>query len=187
MLNLGHARTITDAGIAHLAQLKALEQLIILRAPNITSKGLAHLTALPLKRLTIRHSRLDDIGMASIAAIKTLEHLDVAWSRSVTDVGVSKIASLRRLKTLNIAMAHGVTDKTVAKLAALPLTDINLSSRGCAKSATAMQYSDASLSLLAKLPKIKRVVLYGALHVTAAGVKALRVDGREVLYRGHRD
>ena len=67
MLNLGHTRTVTDVGLAHLARLKKLEVLIIMRAPEITSRGVAHLTALPLKRLTIQNSRIGDAGIASIA------------------------------------------------------------------------------------------------------------------------
>ncbi len=181
---MGSTRTLTDAGFAHLAGLKHLERLVVTRAPKITSKGVAHLAGLPLQRVTLQWSMLDDAGLASLARIKTLTHLHVGRSRKVTDVGVAKLAALPKLRTLNVSFAHGVTDETLAKLVKLPLTDLDLTSAGCAKSVTSMKFTDAGLRLLATMPTLKRVVLYRAPHVTSNGVAKLRATGRSVLFNG---
>ena len=81
---------VTDASLAHLAGLTALE-LLILDGTHVTDAGLAHLTGLTaLKALDLIGTQVTDAGLAHLAGLAALETLDLAGTQ-VTDAGVAAL------------------------------------------------------------------------------------------------
>ncbi|MGD9720794.1 MAG: leucine-rich repeat domain-containing protein [Pirellulales bacterium] len=144
----------TDAGVAHLAQLKQLENLTIgspglysAGAPGMTGKGLRVLATLPkLRSLRVVGMGLTDEGIASLAQIKQLEYLSVSVDR-MTERGYAPLGKLTRLKSLELdksfltsgELPADADDAGIEQLArlknlrSLRLTNFNLTDAGLAK------------------------------------------------------
>ncbi|MCS7272507.1 MAG: hypothetical protein NZ703_15595, partial [Gemmataceae bacterium] len=78
-LNLEWCSKITDAGLAHLAQLTQLQQLDLESCSKITDAGLAHL-----------------------APLTQLQHLNLRGCDNITDAGLAHLAKLTQLQQLNL-------------------------------------------------------------------------------------
>jgi len=181
-IDLGQTRSITHAGIAHLAKLPRLEELV-LHSSRFDDAAAAAIARLDLRRLSLHHSVITDAGAAQLASMKRLEHLDLSWSYGVTDAGVAHLAKCLTLKSLNVTGARGVTDETLRKLADLPLESLNLTSYGYRNKHHAAQFTDRGLAAPAAMPTLKRVVLIGAQRISREGVAHLRIatTAREVI------
>ena len=112
---------VTDAGLAHLAGLTALETLF-LGVTQVTDAGLAHLAGLTaLKDLVISANQWDPIGTqvtdAGLAHLTGLTALEALWleSTEITDVGLAHLAKLTELESLTLTGTQ-VTDAGVAEL-----------------------------------------------------------------------
>ena len=124
-LNLSNCTNITDAGLAHLAELP-LTQLNLSGCENITDAGLAHLTGLPLTQLNLSEcENITDAGLAHLAKLP-LTQLDLSYCENITDAGLAHLAKLP-LTQLNLSRCRKITDAGLAHLAKLPLTQLNLS------------------------------------------------------------
>ena len=136
---------ITDQSGPHLAKLGKLTQLEVFRCQGFGSDGVLALKGMGLTRLTLRDlpitddrgmevfddlpklkrlylhelSSVGDSGLKHLAALKSLELLDIWTVPQMTDATVDVIASLPHLKELSLR-ATGVTDATIDKLLGMP-------------------------------------------------------------------
>jgi len=181
-LDLGVVRKITGAGLAHLAKLPKLQDLV-LQGPGLDDAAAAAIAKLPLRRLSLRRTAITDAGLEHLAGMRHLEHIDLSDSRGVTDRGVAALAECKTLRSINVRGARGVTDETLQKLSDLPLESIDLTSYGNRQSRMHAMFTDEGLKALAANPTLKRVVLMGAPLITKAGIAHLRIatTTREVI------
>jgi len=115
---------ITDAGLAHLAGLTKLVELHCFENRLLTGEGLAHLRALPLKKVTLVGAGTTDKGLEQVAALPQVSKLDVGGgpvalqpneSYRVTDAGLKSLTLMPSLAELLINGAS-VTDAGVLVL-----------------------------------------------------------------------
>ncbi len=132
---------ITDQSGPHLAKLGKLTQLEIFRCQGFGTEGVLALKGMNLTRLTLRDlpsiddramevfddlpklrrlylheiMSVGDSGLKHLAALKSLELLDLWTVPQMTDATVDVIVTLPNLKELSIRTT-GVTDATVDKL-----------------------------------------------------------------------
>lgn len=189
-LDLCNCIQLTDAGLAHVANLPNLNTLAIDCCSRVTSEGLAHLAALDnlhtlnmdgcyslsdvglghlgaleqLRKLTISCCQITNAGLAHLFVITTLTHLTLGSLPLITDAGFAPIANLGNLVYLRLFDLHGL-DAT-AHIAGLP----NLE-----RLAFSMVngVNDASLARLHALRNLKHFEATRCDAVTAEGVQAL--------------
>jgi Leucine-rich repeat (LRR) protein len=97
-------RQTTDATLALVAKLPALERLILHRCP-ITDDGLAHLAGLTrLKELNLADCPITDAGLSSLSKLTNLEVLNLASSfgdsPQIKGHGLAALAGLTKLQVL---------------------------------------------------------------------------------------
>jgi hypothetical protein len=138
------AAKITDAGFAHIQNLRELEVLNALNLPlltdnalrgisglshlrearfegnrNFTDEGVAHFAHLTnLRMVTFDPAPITDNAIQYLRASADLEFLALGHSQ-ITDEGARQIAQFRKLKTLDLQGTQ-ITDKGVADIATLP-------------------------------------------------------------------
>jgi hypothetical protein len=173
--------------LAALAQTPTLRELT-LADTLVTSAGLAHLRALPLRVLNLNCCAVSPAGAESVARVETLEelHLDVldagdelvarlaalprlralhVFSAKITDAGAAALARVRTLETLETCGGR-LTNAGVAHLATLPaLRSLNVSMN--------RRVTDKGLATLARLRSLRHLNV-SRTSVTHKGVLALR-------------
>ncbi len=116
-----NSSTVTDAGVAHLANLTGLE---VLRLPfggepegvEITDVGVEAISSLRrLRELDLAGSRMTDAGLARLAALKHLTHLDIGRT-SVRDP-MPVVVRLKKLRYLGLERIHEIDDSDLKELA----------------------------------------------------------------------
>lgn len=157
---------VSDAGLRNLSGHPVLENLAVLRG-RLTNRGLAHLkTIASLKKVDIyKESKVTDDGMIHLAAIDTLEYLDLP---GITDKGIETVANMKNLKTLNIGggPSCNVTDAAlkdlskVKSLEGLVIPGSNL--------------TDAGMEYLARLTNLKTLQLHFSSDLTDEGLAKLK-------------
>ncbi|MCH8922033.1 MAG: hypothetical protein IIA67_02655 [Planctomycetes bacterium] len=106
-------RNVTDAGLAHLNELKNLEELN-LNDTQVTDAVLEHVKGLTnLRELYLAHTNVTDAGLDHLSGLKTLERLDLSHTK-ITDAGLEHLKGLRRLSHLDLR-GTDVTDEGVKK------------------------------------------------------------------------
>jgi len=136
---------ITDQSGPHLAKLGKLSQLEVFRCQGFGSDGVLALKGMGLTRLTLRDlpnvddramevfddlpklrrlylhelASVGDAGLMHLAALKSLELLDIWSVPQMTDATVDVIATLPNLKELSLRVT-GVTDSSIDKLLKMP-------------------------------------------------------------------
>jgi Leucine-rich repeat (LRR) protein len=115
--------TISDDGMARLAQLRHVKEINIHEAYQIRGTGFAAWTDHPaLTVLWAMSAPIDDEGLAEIGRIKKLQQLTIAYTK-VTDAGMDSVVKLQALKALNIS-GNQITDVGVRKICnSLPLLE----------------------------------------------------------------
>lgn len=154
------------AGLQRLRQLD-LSSWQTPHSNNITDVGLASIASLhQLQHLDLsRCSTITDVGLGSIAALHELHRLDLNSCKKITDAGLSGIAGLRQLLRLELRGCLQMTDiASVASLQQLQHLDVGWSGIG-----------DAALASIAALQRLRYVDLsYSTLtDVGLASVAAL--------------
>ena len=109
---------VTDASLAHLTGLTALEELD-LWGTQITDAGLVHLSGLPvLVTLDLRDTQITDAGLAHLTGLPSLQRL-VLYDTEVTAAGLvhfQKMPALRRLALSGYFSSDRLTDADIANL-----------------------------------------------------------------------
>lgn len=111
VLDLSHCKGLTDAAMAHVAQLGTLEE-IRFGYSSISDVGLAALAALTrLRKLDLRYNGGRDAvdavfsgeGFAAFDEHRSLAVLGLTYCRGLTDAGLARIAELPALEALDLS------------------------------------------------------------------------------------
>lgn len=106
---------VTDAGLAHMKDLKNLEYLSLLRSSKINGSGLKHLKGMKkLASLYLWSTSTTDNGLAHVKSFSRLKVLYLNATK-ITDAGLVHLSGLRNLAKLNLT-GTAVTDEAVRKL-----------------------------------------------------------------------
>lgn len=113
-------------GVCEAEYLSALRELKRLRTLHLcdtflTNEGVGELSSLKLTTLTLSRTSIDDVAMAHLAEMATLEWLDVE-ENEVTDDGLGYLAGLTRLKHLNLTRTK-ITNAGLATVGAMSLLE----------------------------------------------------------------
>lgn len=105
-LDLSHNRALTDEGLAQLAGLTGLEELV-LKATHVTDSGLAYLRGLTaLRKLNLSFTEVSDAGLVHLAGLTHLHELGLACQRVTDDRLPYLVPHLRRLTSLELLLLH---------------------------------------------------------------------------------
>lgn len=106
--------TVTDAGIAALQDLPALEEVRIFGG-HIGDAALEHLCSFAsIQRLNLPETEITDQGLAALSRLPQLVQLRLG-SRHVTDAGMDEVAKLAHLRFLHL-LDVPITDAGLLKL-----------------------------------------------------------------------
>ncbi len=110
-LNLSNAK-ITDAGLAHLPQCKALTSIDLSSKEQITDTGVAYLSE--CKALTSIDltgcKQITDISLANLSKLPRLSSLNLTYCFGITGVGVANLKTCKALTWLNLTGCYNATD-----------------------------------------------------------------------------
>ncbi len=157
------ARPVTDAGLAELAGLTSLNELLLSGTP-ISDAGLAHVRDLTgLKQLVLDGTPVTDAGLTNLSGLKNLQSLILNWSQ-VTDSGLIHLMDLTELRDLHLRVTH-VTDAGLKHLQALTKLEMLSLSR--------LPLTNAGLAHLQGLNRLRWLDL-ASTRITNAGLANLR-------------
>jgi len=107
----------TDEGLRHIGRMTGLEELFIWDARSVTDAGISHLAGLKsLKNIHISRSNLTDASLALLSSLPSIETLSLQQNR-FTDEGLARLTGKDRLKRLYIGIGDlRVTDAGLAQL-----------------------------------------------------------------------
>ena len=159
-LQLSKAAKITDAGVAHLRNLRRIEKLW-LEGTGLTDAGLVHLeNLLTIQELYLGGTGITDAGLERLKGLAQLKRLGVGHTR-ITGTGFVHLGRLSELEALG-AEASGVSGESFVHL------------RGLTKLRTLVLWetrvSDAGLEHLESLQQLESLARVGA------GVDRCRLD-----------
>jgi hypothetical protein len=108
---------ITDAQLAQLGKPPSLTQLELVRN-QIEGPGLARLTSFSLQKLELMMNNLSNASLPHLAALNTVEDLQLAYNVAITDAGIQSgiLQGMKQLKNLEIRGLTGVTDASLKAL-----------------------------------------------------------------------
>ncbi len=139
---------LDDAGLAELANLTALEQLILLGS-RITGTGLKPLANLKqLKTLTLANSPFDDDGAEALRGLSAIESLDLSTTK-ITDRSLDAIATLAKLRMVTLDDTSVTADgllklRDLKQLSSISVVGVKLSAEELARLRAAMPEVDIS-------------------------------------------
>jgi internalin A len=160
------APVVTDLELDTISLLAGLEELnlgfgVALGAPRPKDLGPADGEA---ECRIAGGTRITDLGLAKLAQLKRLRHLDLSGS-AITAAGVRTLTTLPDLQRLSLWNVKGIDDSAAPHLEALTkLASLDLSN-------TAV--GDQTLATLAKLPNLERLYV-SETQITAGGLAAFR-------------
>jgi len=167
---LGKTGESMDAALAHVAELKNLQELN-LRYARLTDDGFAHLGALQeLRRLELSSTAVTDKGLAALSGCTRLEYLVMESVSGIKGSGFAQLSGLENLWYLNLKQAR-LSEELLPNLAKLSgLSELNLwGSSG---------FSAKNIDALASLKNLKKLNLrrpyHGQTPFTDEDVKSLR-------------
>ncbi|MEZ5992038.1 MAG: hypothetical protein R3E76_06775 [Planctomycetota bacterium] len=118
-LDLGDNPNVSDDGMRHVATIKRLEHLSLIRT-NVSDKGIRHLRKVPLTYIALWHTKIGDKSLGYIAEPGTMKQLQIKGCRNITDKGVAKLSRLEHLWMVNLCECTQITDKSVDTLSKMP-------------------------------------------------------------------
>jgi hypothetical protein len=155
---------VTDADLADVDRLTALQTIDVSDNPRVTDTGLAHLHAVrTLTKVMASRTGITDAGLVHLAGMPELMQI-YCGARGVHDAGLAHVAGLAKLQYLGLGQS-GVTDAgmdAVGRMLDLKLLVLD---------DTAV--TDAGLTKLYSLNKLKTIRLINC-AVTEGGVIALQ-------------
>lgn len=152
-LHFSQGGRLTDAGLAALSPLSALEELDIASCGNVTAAGLASLKAFPRLRKLSLPENPTNAGLAHVSQLTELEELSLIHWRGdpVTDAGLAHLSGLLRLKRLTLrclaisdagwVQLKGLEELKVLGMYGIPVTDEGAKNLAQVKS---LEYLDLS-------------------------------------------
>ncbi|HEX4454907.1 MAG TPA: DUF6714 family protein [Kofleriaceae bacterium] len=147
ILDLSRCKCLTAVGLAHLANLQQLAELIV---PNceLDDTAVQALAPLHLRRLEATHARrVTDVGWAALD-VSRLERLDM-YGVDATDPLLARIGDAGRLRKLTAKL---VTDAGLLALARTPVVELDI---GASAELTA-----TGLAALAQVPTLRELGLH---------------------------
>lgn len=87
---------------------------INLAGTNVTNDGLKYLAKMPLKKLHLERTKIEDAGLQHLKSFKDLEYLNV-YDTKITDAGLEHLKGLKNLKKLYV-WKTAVTEAGMKKL-----------------------------------------------------------------------
>jgi Leucine-rich repeat (LRR) protein len=157
---------ITNESLAKLAQIPALETLVI----SIPTDG-AFLTAFAehpkLRELNIGNKGLTDAGLTNVTAFPHLEVLDLSGA-SITGEGLAFLKNCPQLTSFVMMNNEKFTDQGAANLASLPKLDVLEITSGLS-----LLLTDAALKSFGTLPELESLRLSQCPQFTDAGIAEL--------------
>ena len=166
-LHLSAKGQFNDEGLAKLAQIPALEHLLISELTD--GSFLAAFSEHPrLNEVNFGNDNLSDAGLAKVTALPHLEKFNVSGS-NITGDGLAFLKQAHKLQIVDFMYCDELTDAATANIAGLPeLTRVNISGSG-----DDLAITDSSLESLSMCPKLEDLHIRGAGQVTDAGVAFL--------------
>ena len=162
MLKIGD-QSVSDSTLQTVARIEQLTGLAVQNS-NITNDGLAALSALDLKDVTIEQcSAITDEGLGFLESYGQLRKLTLRDLR-ITGAIFDKLSNARKLTVLNVAQTNVDDDAVKSLLKMENLTELNLSET---------LVSDAAVEILAQLPNLKKLYVMQT-KMTDAGVDKLK-------------
>jgi hypothetical protein len=109
-------RSVTDAGVAHLASLKNLKNILINRS-NLTDDSLALLSSLPrVEVLSLQQNHFTDEGLVRLNGKETLKRIYIGiGDLRVSDAGLAHLRNFKNLEILDVQNS-GVTARGLEEL-----------------------------------------------------------------------
>ena len=163
-LNL-FACPVTDEGLAKLAALRALEDLTMMGDSDVTIGGLNKLNCLDrLTHLRV-HSLSQNGAPLQIENLSQLEYLMISTEKGSTfhDADLACLANLKRLKWVQMGTQLGITDAGMAHLSGLRAMDrLVIGGTGV---------TDRGLAVLANMPRLDFATING--NFTDEGLRHL--------------
>lgn len=155
---------ITDAGLVHLKEMSGLRSLQLGTSRGITGPGLQHLVGLSnLKTLSVHDTSFGDSGMAYLGDLAAIEELHMAFTK-ITDDSLQKLSRARTLRLLSVSGTK-VTDAGLRKLAQHEsLAELYVSET---------EITNAGLEAIRGLKNLKRIDIRKT-KVTGKGVRDLK-------------
>jgi WD40 repeat protein len=155
---------VTDAGLAHVAGLKDLRELIVGRSLKVTDAGLEHLKGPSrLERLDVPSSGVTGAGLRHLRGLSRLRSLNLKHN-AISDEGVRELKALTGLRYLEMRNT-GMTDARLGQLKGLK----DLEALGL----WGNPLTNACLPHLEELRQLRSLDLSGA-EVSEEGLKRLR-------------
>ena len=154
--------SVTEAGLAHLKELRQLRDLDLMTNPSVAA-GLEHITALTqLEELNLSNTDVGDAELERLKGMTQLRYLGLVGTR-ITDAGLRHLEGLTRLEELALNKTQ-IGDAGVAHLKGLK----QLKRLGLGNT----RVTDASLEHLIGLKNLVRLELQFT-SVTAEGVRKI--------------
>jgi hypothetical protein len=102
-LYIWEARSVTDAGVAHLAGLRNL-RMVHINDSNLTDDSLVLLSSLPrIEELSLEQNHFSDEGLRRLQGRERLKRLYIGMGDSrITDAGLAHLLSFQKLELLDL-------------------------------------------------------------------------------------
>jgi hypothetical protein len=179
-------------GLSNLHEEKVFE--LVLDTPEIDDAALKHLQGVRLRGLTVKESRISDVGLQSLNGLENLQSLLIDHGADITDDGLGRLKS-HRLKWLQIKNGSRLTDRGLGQLAGmkdlmwLRLPGASITGRGFGNWAginalrtldvSHTQVDDQSLLLIARFSGLQHLDLS---HTRVRGVALRHLNQLEFLW-----
>jgi len=144
--------SLTNDGLAHLAQLELLEELDLVGKGRLNDAGLVHLAKLSrLTYLLLQGKNFTDAGMAQIKNCSSLRILHLGFLTQLTDAAIVQLSQMPRLERLSFHWNENITNASMVhlkKMNSLKVLDIKHS-----------KVTDEGLEHLAQIESLENLTL----------------------------
>jgi Leucine-rich repeat (LRR) protein len=100
---------VTDDAMAAFKERADIQGLNLYGQSMLTDQCLKYIVHLPLHRLCLQNTRIDDQGLKEIAKMRSLEELDLSYTR-ISPAGLSYLKDLKHLHIISVSYGAGNDD-----------------------------------------------------------------------------
>ncbi|CAG0933468.1 partial Internalin I, partial [Planctomycetaceae bacterium] len=148
-LELAGFKKVTPAGWSVIPTIRTLEELVFYRTPSLTAADILGLSSLPRLRV-LELEKLPDCALVSLASCPALEDLSV--SKSGVRLLLGSLSGAQKLRRLGLRRCWGLDSSSLSELCnSSDLEELEFD--GCPL------LTDAALSKLASMPRLKKLTL----------------------------